>query len=61
MLELIALALFQIATLTTDPALLDHGQSGWGGITAEEHGQSGWGGITAAEHGQSGWGGITAN
>ncbi|HLK97483.1 MAG TPA: hypothetical protein VK364_06915 [Hymenobacter sp.] len=47
MLELIALALFQIATLTTDSALLEHGTSGWGGITAEEHGTSGWGGITA--------------
>ncbi len=65
MLNLIAIALFQISSSTVSPKLASlpaavtvsvaaHGTSGWTGIAA--HGTSGWTGIAA--HGTSGWTGI---
>lgn len=72
MLELIALALLQFSSFTTDfsagvyPANssvittnnVDHGAGGWTGIDAE-HGAGGWTGVDA-EHGAGGWTGFNA-
>ncbi|QNH63038.1 hypothetical protein [Hymenobacter sediminicola] len=72
MLELFALALFQISSFSNPAATIyptgtptvmsadaDHGSGGWTGID-EDHGSGGWTGIDA-DHGSGGWTGIDAD
>ncbi|MBC6696882.1 hypothetical protein [Hymenobacter sp. BT190] len=73
MLELIALALLQFSSFTTDfstgtvlsdspvttTTSADHGAGGWTGVDAD-HGAGGWTGIDA-DHGAGGWTGVDAD
>ncbi len=55
MFQFLALALVQLATITTQPAT-KVGGSGWGGDIVATVGGSGWGGDITSTVGGSGWG-----